>query len=106
MVCPLFGVPLPSIDIILDSSAGLSAKIEFSLRLTQAFMKDILASRAATAEVRALKDFKQSAILTRLYGNDDEPSSLGWTCDYVCYRVAEDSDSPYGTMLLDKDCAN
>lgn len=51
MVCPLFGVPLPSIDIEMDPSAGLSAKIEFSLQLTQTFMKDILASRAAATEV-------------------------------------------------------
>jgi len=51
MICPLFGVPLPSIDMELDSSIGLSAKIEFSLRLTEALMKDILASRTAAAKV-------------------------------------------------------
>ena len=51
MNCPLFGVPLPYIDIDLDSSVGLNAKIEFSLRLTEAFMRDMFASRAATTEV-------------------------------------------------------
>ena len=51
MICPLFGVPFPSIDVELDSSLGLSAKIEFSLRSSKALMQYVLASRVAAAKV-------------------------------------------------------
>ena len=51
MTCPLFGIPLPSIDIELNSSLGLSAKIEFSLRSSEALVKHMLVSRTASAEV-------------------------------------------------------
>lgn len=45
MVCPFMGVPLPIIDIKLDSSIQLSAKIELSLRLSRALLGHIFASR-------------------------------------------------------------
>jgi len=51
MICPLSGVPLPSIDIKLESSVGLSAKIEFSLGLSKALMQYVLASRIAGPKV-------------------------------------------------------
>ena len=51
MTCPLYGIPLPSIDIELDSSLGLSAKIEFSLRSSEALVNYMLVSRTASAEV-------------------------------------------------------
>ena len=51
MTCPLFGIPLPSIDIELDSSLGLSVKIELSLRSSEALVKYMLVSRTASAEV-------------------------------------------------------
>jgi len=51
MICPLSGVPLPYININMDQSLEMRATMEFSLRLTEAFMKDILASRAAAVEV-------------------------------------------------------
>jgi len=51
MICPLFGVPLPYIDIKLDSSPESSARIELSLRLSEALVKHMLASRTASAKV-------------------------------------------------------
>lgn len=51
MTCPLFGIPLPSIDIELDSSLKMSAKIEFSLPLSEALVRRMLVSRAASTKV-------------------------------------------------------
>jgi hypothetical protein len=51
MVCPLTGVPLPYIHIDLNPSTGLSAKIELSLRLAEAFISYKSRSRAAASEV-------------------------------------------------------
>ncbi len=51
MMCPVFGEPLPSITIGLDSLDGYNAKIELSLRMSEALMKNMLGSRAATVEV-------------------------------------------------------
>jgi len=42
-ICPLFEIPFPSIDFKLDSSIGLSVKIEFSLRSSKALMQYVLA---------------------------------------------------------------
>jgi len=46
MMCPVLGVPLPSITIGLNSLDGY-AKVELSLRTSEALMKHMLGSRAA-----------------------------------------------------------
>lgn len=55
MVCPWGGVPLPSIDITLEPTLGLSVKIELSLRLCEALIQYGLAL-TVTGESSALKD--------------------------------------------------
>ena len=51
MVCPPWGVPLPSIQINLYPSLGLTAKIELSLPSCDVLLKQMYASRIASAEV-------------------------------------------------------
>lgn len=51
MICSWVGVPAPYIDITLDSSLGLSAKIELSLRLSEALVKYMLASKISATKV-------------------------------------------------------
>lgn len=45
MICPLSGQPLPSIDLKLDSSVGKSARVEFSLRASEALIEYIRVSQ-------------------------------------------------------------
>lgn len=45
MICPLFGSPLPSIDINLDTSSEKTARIELSLRASEALISYIRFSR-------------------------------------------------------------
>lgn len=51
MTCPYIGVPLPSIDIDLEPTLGLSVKVEFSLQSSKALLQYMLASRTAAAKV-------------------------------------------------------
>jgi hypothetical protein len=46
MVCPLFGQPLPSIDLGLDASVEKHATIQFSLRASEALIEYIRVSQA------------------------------------------------------------
>ncbi|KAF1809593.1 hypothetical protein P152DRAFT_461276 [Eremomyces bilateralis CBS 781.70] len=46
--CPWDGVPLPSINLVLDPTLGLTAKLELSLRLSEALMKHLFASKGPT----------------------------------------------------------
>ena len=50
MTCPYNGVPLPSIELILDDN-GPPSKIEFSLRSSKALIQYMLASRTAATEI-------------------------------------------------------
>jgi len=45
MICPLFGSPLPSIDIKLDLSMERTARIEFSIRAGEALIEYLRVSR-------------------------------------------------------------
>ena len=51
MICPWFGIPLPSIEMELDSSLEWTAKLEFSIGLSDALMRYVRASRTAAAKV-------------------------------------------------------
>ncbi|KAJ5489168.1 hypothetical protein N7539_004058 [Penicillium diatomitis] len=48
LMCPLFGSPLPWIDINLDSSSERTARIELSLRASEALVKYIRVARDLT----------------------------------------------------------
>jgi len=51
MTCPFSGVPLPSIYIDLESTLGLSGKLEFSIRLSEALVQYMRVSRSPAAEI-------------------------------------------------------
>lgn len=46
MICPLFGQPLPSIDLGLDATVGKQATVQFSLRASEALIEYIRMSEA------------------------------------------------------------
>lgn len=48
LMCPLFGSPLPWIDINLDDSSERTARIELSLRASEALVKYIRVARDLT----------------------------------------------------------
>jgi hypothetical protein len=48
LMCPLFGSPLPWIDINLDSSSERTARIELSLRASEALVEYIRVARDLT----------------------------------------------------------
>lgn len=48
LMCPLFGSPLPWIDINLDSSSERTARVELSLRASEALVKYIRVARDLT----------------------------------------------------------
>ncbi|PWY91881.1 hypothetical protein BO94DRAFT_583800 [Aspergillus sclerotioniger CBS 115572] len=53
MVCPLFGSPLPSIDINIDVSSEKTARLELSLRASEALISHIRLSRDLFREPEA-----------------------------------------------------
>lgn len=51
MTCPWLGIPLPFIDMPLNPSNSVTAKIELSLQACEAMVQEVLALRGLTTDV-------------------------------------------------------